>query len=115
MERAVREVELFDLRAKLAKQTGGLVFVGRQIEVLELLADDPGGHRIDVEAPGERASVSRARFRGPALGRTVWCSSLVKWPVCARESAMEPSARPNRGAAEPFLQLQPWILAPKST
>ena len=37
-------------------------------------------------AAGVRVIVSRARFRGPGVGRTVWCSRLVEWPVCARES-----------------------------
>ena len=56
----------------------------RQPEVVQHV----GRARLGGEvAGGERASVSQACFCGPGLGRTVWCSSLVEWPVRVREWA----------------------------
>ena len=74
VDRAVGPVVEVDLVAKRGNDAIGSLLVVRDFEVLDLFADNPGGHRIDVEAIyvaadavcfDERRAAAHERVRNP--------------------------------------------------
>ena len=87
-------------------------FVGANVEVLDLLADDPGGHRVDVEAFDVAANAvcldqwrttTDERVDDPQAGKVIRLEKGLFQVVVAEFREDETTKQGSRTAGEPLV------------
>ena len=112
VERAVRDVRVSDLDRELVDESVGGVSVRGRVEVLDLFADHPRRHGIDVYAQHvaadpvrfeQRSSSPHEGIRDRTPGEVVGCEEgLGEWAV-AEFGERQPAKQGARPAGEPLV------------
>ena len=101
-----------DLGAQRVHERTGGPLVGRDVERLDCFADDPGGHRIDVEAfhvasdavrLDERRSASHERVGDPKSREVIRAKVEILQATLAEFREQETAKQGARTAGEPFV------------